>query len=312
MIFRVPSDLSHFLRLHSGLLRRLGDLARVGVGGGRDIGVFAVARRFGVVVGGSGDLASEFLEGLALGLGDEKGGEDAAQHEQGEDLHDVVEPRGGVFGCWVALGSQGPEHDLRDDGADLAGRRGDAVRGRAVAGREAFAGHDEGRRVGSEVEEELAEHVECEQAVFGQVVVCEADDDEEDGQDGEAHQLDGFPADGVDGGDGDPVAGDGAGADDDQVANGRVAEDAVDVVTLGVADCAQNNGVIETKTVEGNIEEEPRSGRSNEDLAVSPLAVVAPDWKRSRIRMCGFENKGREYLQSAQLALGAANRSRES
>lgn len=89
--------------------------------------------------------------------------------------------------------------------------------------------------------------------------------------------MDGFAAHSVDGGNRDPVTGDGAGADNDQVANGGVAEDAVDVVTLGVADCAQDDGIIETETVKGDVEEEPGSSRSNEDLSVSPLAIVAPD-----------------------------------
>ena len=41
-------------------------------------------------------LAGELFESLALGLGDEEGGEDTAQHEESVDLEDVVQPGAGV------------------------------------------------------------------------------------------------------------------------------------------------------------------------------------------------------------------------
>lgn len=68
-----------------------------------------------------------------------------------------------------------------------------------VAGWETFSGHNEGGRVGAEVEEELGEDVEGEQGVAGEMVIGETDDDKEDGEDGETHDLDGFAAEGVDG-----------------------------------------------------------------------------------------------------------------
>lgn len=85
----------------------------------------------------------------------------------------------------------------------------------------------------------------------------ETDDDEEDGEDDEAAELDGFTADSVDCGDGDPVAGDGACTDDNEITNGSVAEDVVDVGATGVADCSEDGGVVETETIEGDVEEEP-------------------------------------------------------
>ena len=137
------------------------------------------------------------LERQALGLRDEEGGEDTAEHEEGVDLEDVVEPRGGVGGGGAA-DAEGTDEGLGDDGADFARGGGDAVRGGAVAGGEALAGDDEGGRVGAEVEEEVAEDVEGEEAVVADDVVAEAHDAEEDGEEDEAHELDGFPADRVD------------------------------------------------------------------------------------------------------------------
>jgi len=57
----------------------------------------------------------------------------------------------------------------------------------------------------------------------GGLVVQLTHDAEEDGQEREAHQLDRLAADGIDERDGHPVARNGAGADEDQVADGDVA-----------------------------------------------------------------------------------------
>ncbi len=102
-----------------------------------------------VVVTRPRHLARQLLERLALGLGDEERGEDAAQHEQRKDLHDVVEPGGCGGAWWSAALAQRAEDALRDDGANFAGGGGYAVGGRAVACWEAFAGDDEGSRVGA-------------------------------------------------------------------------------------------------------------------------------------------------------------------
>jgi len=85
--------------------------------------------------------------------------------------------------------------------------------------------------------------------VAGEVVECETDHDEEDREHGEAHELDGLAAEGVDGGDGYPVAGNGTGADEDQISDGVVVEDLIHVLlTTGVTDCGQDDGVVETET----------------------------------------------------------------
>lgn len=90
-----------------------------------------------VELGSTGHLASKLLESLALGLGDEEGGEATKKHEQGVDLHDMVEPRALVGGGGTA-GAERADEDLCDDGADLAGGGGDTVGGGTVAGGEAW------------------------------------------------------------------------------------------------------------------------------------------------------------------------------
>ena len=102
-----------------------------------------------VVIGSARNFTRELFEGLALGLRDQEGGENTAQHEEGEDLHDVVEPWGGgrAWGC--AFGSERAEDDLGDDGTDFAGSGRETVGGGAVAGREAFTRDDESSSVGA-------------------------------------------------------------------------------------------------------------------------------------------------------------------
>ena len=102
-----------------------------------------------VIVGRARDLTSQLLERLPLRLRDQQRGEDTAEHEKREDLHDVVEPwRGG--GSWRgSLGTERPEDTLGDYGADLAGGGRETVGGGTVAGWETFAGYDEGGCVGA-------------------------------------------------------------------------------------------------------------------------------------------------------------------
>ncbi len=122
----------------------------------------------------------------------------------------------------------------------------------------------------------MAEDVEGEQStlVFDQFVVGKADDDEEDGEDGETHELDGLSADGIHGGDGDPITRNGTGQSDDEVANGGVVEDMIHILAAGVADRGEDDGVVETETVESDIQEEPRTGGADEDFGMLPLAVM--------------------------------------
>lgn len=71
-------------------------------------------RRLDVVSDSVVLVVGELLEGLSLGLLDQKRGEDAQEHEQGVDLEDVVEPWAGVLGGGSA-GSEGSDGTLSDD-----------------------------------------------------------------------------------------------------------------------------------------------------------------------------------------------------
>ena len=107
------------------------------------------------------------------------------------------------------------------------------------------------------------------------MIISETDDDEDDSEETEPHQLDRLSSHGIDQCNCDPVPWNGASADDDQIADGRVVENFVHVCALGVANGLENDGVVEAKAVKGNVEEEPRASSTDEDLGVPPFAVVA-------------------------------------
>lgn len=250
---------------------KLLDGGGLGLSGGLDI----TGAVDGIVV-----LTAELFEGLALGLGDAQGGGTAEKHEEGKDLEDVVQPRAGV-GLGGTADAETGNGTLANDGANLARGGRDTVRGGTVAGGEDLTGDNEGGGVGAKVEEELGNDVDGEEAVGGELVEGEAHDDEENGQDDEATHLDGLAANGVNGGDGDPVARDGTGEDNDDVADGGVVEELVDVgdgvARGGETDGLENGTVVQGETVKGNVKAEPGASSSDEEEEVVHLAVVAAE-----------------------------------
>lgn len=191
-------------------------------------------------------LTGELLERDALGLGDEQRHERAEEHEERKELQEAVEERRARVVAVAVLGGGGDgrvpaseERDadaLRDDGAKLAHGRGQAVRRGAVARREALAGHDKGRRVGSGVEEELADYVEREEGAFGEVPHGEADYCEYDGQGEEAKHLQRLASKCVDSEYGAPVSRERAGAGEDDEPEGLISEPVIQRLASGIAD----------------------------------------------------------------------------
>ena len=82
----------------------------------------------------------------------------------------------------------------------------------------------------TEVEEKLAKSVKGEGGMLAELVVRETDDAEEDGEDGETHELNGLATNGIDESHGDPLTWNGTGANDDEVPDRRVLEDLIHVL----------------------------------------------------------------------------------
>ena len=134
-----------------------------------------------------------------------------------------------------------------------------------VTCRERLTRYDERSGVGAEVLEEVGKAVEEGEALDsggggGELVVAETEGGEEDGECGEAHELDGLAAPGVDEEEGSPVSGNETGDDDDEVADGDVPEVLVDGSGTGErlvggteTDGVEDDGVVETETVEGDL-----------------------------------------------------------
>jgi hypothetical protein len=77
---------------------------------------------------------------------------------------------------------------------------------------------------------------------------------EQDGQHGEANQLQRLAADSINGSNGEPITGDSTGADQDTVTGSKVVELVVDGVAASVADSLEDSRRIQTKTVECNLD----------------------------------------------------------
>ena len=151
------------------------------------------------------------------------------------------------------------------------------MRGRAVTGWEDLSWDNEGSGVWAEVEEELRQDVEGKKTAGWELVVSESNDDEEGSEHREAHDLDWLASPNIEKSDRRPVTWKGTGTDQDQVTDSSLVVSLVDGIAASEADSSENNGVVERETVVSDIKQEPRSSRTEEDLAVLPLSVVAAE-----------------------------------
>ena len=139
-------------------------------------------------------LITQILQRPPLRLGQKQRARHTRSHEQRKDLqnmlHEHIRPADIL---------QSGEPNLRDDSTQLARGGADAVSGGSVTGGEDFARDDEGGGVGAEVLEEVGEAVERDEgalvAVVHHLVVPEAHAGEDNGEDSEAHELNGFASD---------------------------------------------------------------------------------------------------------------------
>jgi hypothetical protein len=71
----------------------------------------------------------KIFKSAALGLGNQKGGEDTCEHESRKDLHDMIEPWARVGGCGITANTEGCNGTLSNDRSDLSRAGGDSVGG---------------------------------------------------------------------------------------------------------------------------------------------------------------------------------------
>ena len=207
------------------------------------IEAFAVATKFWIVFGCARNLTGQLLKRFPLSLWDQKGSEDTTQHKECEDLQDMIQPWRRI-GLRCTSNAEWTNQGLSNDGTDLARSGRDTMAGRPVPCREALAGNDEGRRIWAKVEEEIGDNVAREEASRADLVISKAHDAEEDGQDGETHELDWFAANGIDKSDRDPVTRNRSSTDKDDVTRGDVHIGLVDIVTGAVPNGCQYSGVV--------------------------------------------------------------------
>jgi hypothetical protein len=146
----------------------------------------------------------------------------------------------------------------------------------------------ESSSVGSKVLEEVGKTVKRNEtssaaACGSQLVVTETERAEDTGQKNETHKLNGLSANLVDQEEGTPVSRDQTSNSENDVSDSDVVQVGVDLLcgcTGGGAtetNLGENDGRIETETVESDIESEPRPSTPEQDLAVLPLTVVSSE-----------------------------------
>jgi len=178
-------------------------------------------------------LSRELLERLALGFGNQEGGEDARQHEQGEDLEDVFDEGVGTTNV-----TETSETDLGNDSPEFTRSGRDTVCGGTVTSGECLSRNDESGGVGAKVLEEVGQAVEEDESPGStrggdKLVVSETHGDESASEHAEAEKLDRLASPRVDEKEGDPVSGDETGDSKDQVTDGDVVQVVVDLAGSG-------------------------------------------------------------------------------
>ncbi|EEQ40781.1 conserved hypothetical protein [Clavispora lusitaniae ATCC 42720] len=148
------------------------------------------------------------------------------------------------------------------------------MRSRSVSGWENLTRNDESGGVRTEVSEELRQNVQGQLTVVTKLLVGETKDNENDSQDDETTQSNWLSADGINGSNGEPVTRQRTGTNQNQVTNSSVVQTLVDVLGRGVTDSLQDNSSVQTQTVVGNIQKEPGTSSTNQNLTVLPLAKV--------------------------------------
>ena len=107
------------------------------------------------------------------------------------------------------------------------------------------------------VEKELTKNVEGEETMGAKLMIGKTDDAEQYRQYGETHELDWFSADSIDESNCDPIPWNGTSAYDDDVPNSEVVKYMVHVASTRVTNGRQYNSVVETQSIEGDVEEKP-------------------------------------------------------
>lgn len=199
-------------------------------------------------------FARQFLKSHALRLRHKEARQHAQEHEERKHAHHVMDPRIGVI-MRSAIRDHGREEDLRKDGAQLAHACAETIARAADPRWEDLSRGKKRRGVGAEVEEELREDVEREQMDSRHTSPRESEDAKDDGEDAEAGDLEPLSANAVDGEDGEAVAWEGAGTNQDNLARGGVAQGEVEVFAWAEAHAGHERSRGEAKAVEAEIEE---------------------------------------------------------
>ena len=211
------------------------------------------------------------VKALCLGKAD-KGDNETEDRDTEEDPEDVLSSEGFVAEVSEEQGSQ--------DGTTLSAGGRETVSSGSDSGGEDFSRVQEGGGVGSEVEEELQEDEEGEDLVGVGLVVVElsTQDSKEESVHSESHQLNGLSSNDVDEGNGEEVTGQETSDSDDQVSGSSLHQLSVCGRAGGESNGAENGRLVQVDTVEGNIDQEPAHGSTEQSEGVLGLGEVGEEF----------------------------------
>lgn len=209
----------------------------------------------------------------------EEGDNQTEEHDTGKDTQSLGQES--VLARRTSIVDKDVESKGSQDGTSLARSSRDTVGGSTNFGWEDFTGNDEGSAVGTKVLEELSQSEddnECRHSFVAKRVVSASQDSKEDSASGEAHDLDRTTTPAFDEEDSKVVTRNRTQASDDDLTNSVVPESLERGILVREADSFQDVRVVETETIECNVEKEPRKSGTEEDLQVLPLPKVGAEF----------------------------------
>lgn len=90
-----------------------------------------------------------------------------------------------------------------------------------------------------------------------ELVESKTNDNEENGEDNETTKLNRLSSNCIDSRHGHPVTWNSSSTNQNQITNGCISENVVDIWTSSIANGCQNGSIVQTKTIESDVKEEP-------------------------------------------------------
>lgn len=150
--------------------------------------------------------------------------------------------------------------------------------GRANASWEGLGSDDEGRGVGTEIEEELEESEASKERALAKMVNFTGEDAKEEGRHGETHELESLTTDDINGEKGEVVTGKETESRDDDISGSDGKKFVIYISSSStITDVSKHDALVQVDTIKCNVDEEPAESSTEEDLQMGPGREVVDE-----------------------------------